>query len=92
MLCRVLAPGRHGGDAVDIRRSDHTRARLVTNCVVWRSVTGRRTGSTVLGRALDRSSARLVLCIAMLLTGTADMLLSLTSSLLMLYLLFCGHG
>ena len=45
--------------------------------------------SPVLGRVLDRRGARLVLCLAVLLTGTADMLLSLTSSLLMFYLLFC---
>ncbi len=45
--------------------------------------------SPVLGRGLDRYGARLVLCVAILLTGTADMLLSLTTSLLMFYLLFC---
>jgi sugar phosphate permease len=45
--------------------------------------------SPILGRVLDRSGARLVLCLAVLLTGTADVLLSLTSSLLMFYLLFC---
>jgi len=45
--------------------------------------------SPMLGRVLDRRGARLVLCLAVLLTGTADMLLSLTSSLLMFYLLFC---
>ena len=38
---------------------------------------------------LDRRGARLVLCLAVLLTGTADMLLSLTNSLPMFYLLFC---
>jgi MFS transporter, OFA family, oxalate/formate antiporter len=45
--------------------------------------------SPTLGRWLDRYGARLVLCVAVLATGTADMLLSLTSSLLMFYLLFC---
>jgi sugar phosphate permease len=45
--------------------------------------------SPSLGRMLDNRGARLVLCIAVLLTGTADMLLSLTGSLLMFYLLFC---
>jgi MFS transporter, OFA family, oxalate/formate antiporter len=45
--------------------------------------------SPMLGRVLDRRGARLVLCLAVLLTGTADMLLSLTNSLLMFYLLFC---
>jgi OFA family oxalate/formate antiporter-like MFS transporter len=45
--------------------------------------------SPVLGRVLDRQGARLVLCLAVLLTGTADMLLSLTNSLPMFYLLFC---
>ena len=42
-----------------------------------------------LGRALDRSGARLVLCLAVLLTGAANMLLSLTGALPMFYLLFC---
>lgn len=42
-----------------------------------------------LGRMLDRGGARLVLCLAVLTTGAANMLLSLTSSLLMFYLLFC---
>jgi sugar phosphate permease len=45
--------------------------------------------SPALGRVLDRSGARLVLCLAVLLTGAADMLLSLTTSLPMFYLLFC---
>ncbi len=45
--------------------------------------------SPSLGRMLDRSGARLVLCLAVLTTGIADMLLSLTGSLLMFYLLFC---
>jgi MFS transporter, OFA family, oxalate/formate antiporter len=45
--------------------------------------------SPALGRGLDRYGARLVLCVAVLLTGTADMLLSFTTSLLMFYLLFC---
>ena len=43
----------------------------------------------VLGRVLDRQGARAVLCCAILLTGTADMALSLTTSLLMFYALFC---
>ncbi|MEJ0015116.1 MAG: MFS transporter [Acetobacteraceae bacterium] len=42
-----------------------------------------------LGRLLDRSGARVVLCLAVLTTGVADMLLSLTGSLAMFYLLFC---
>jgi sugar phosphate permease len=42
-----------------------------------------------LGRLLDRSGARLVLCLAVVTTGTADLLLSLTGSLAMFYLLFC---
>jgi MFS transporter, OFA family, oxalate/formate antiporter len=45
--------------------------------------------SPTLGRVLDRRGARLVLCLAVLLTGTANMLLSLTNSLPMFYLLFC---
>ncbi len=42
-----------------------------------------------LGRVLDRSGARLVLCLAVLTTGLSNMLLSLTNSLVMFYLLFC---
>src|SRR5690242_3786525 len=42
-----------------------------------------------LGRLLDRSGARLVLCVAVLTTGTANLLLSLTGSLATFYLLFC---
>ena len=45
--------------------------------------------SPKLGRYLDRSGARLVLCIVILLTGLCDALLSLTASLPMFYLLFC---
>jgi MFS transporter, OFA family, oxalate/formate antiporter len=43
----------------------------------------------MLGRLLDRSGARVVLCLAVLTTGVANMLLSLTDSLLTFYLLFC---
>jgi OFA family oxalate/formate antiporter-like MFS transporter len=45
--------------------------------------------SPYLGRLLDREGARLVLCIAVLTTGLANMTLSLTLSLPMFYLLFC---
>lgn len=45
--------------------------------------------SPSLGRLLDRSGARLVLCLAVLTTGLADMALSLIGSLLTFYLLFC---
>jgi sugar phosphate permease len=45
--------------------------------------------SPLLGRVLDRRGARLVLCLAVLLTGAADLALSLTGSLLTFYLLFC---
>jgi sugar phosphate permease len=41
------------------------------------------------GRVLDRRGARFILCAAVLSTGAAAMLLSLTNSLLMFYLLFC---
>ncbi|HEY1932170.1 MAG TPA: MFS transporter [Acetobacteraceae bacterium] len=41
------------------------------------------------GRALDRHGARFLLCAAILTTGAAAMLLSLTNSLIMFYLLFC---
>ena len=42
-----------------------------------------------LGRLLDRSGARLVLCLAVLTTSAANLLLSLTTSLAVFYLLFC---
>lgn len=42
-----------------------------------------------LGRLLDRQGARLVLCLAVLTTGAADLGLSLTGSLVWFYLLFC---
>jgi MFS transporter, OFA family, oxalate/formate antiporter len=45
--------------------------------------------SPSLGRLLDREGARLVLCVAVLTTGLANMALSLTVSLPMFYLLFC---
>jgi sugar phosphate permease len=42
-----------------------------------------------LGRLLDREGARLVLCIAVMTTGLANLGLSLTASLPMFYVLFC---
>jgi sugar phosphate permease len=45
--------------------------------------------SPLIGPMLDRHGARLALCLAVLITGIAMMLLSLTQSLLMFYLLFC---
>lgn len=45
--------------------------------------------SPALGRLLDREGARVVLCIAVLTTGLANMALSLTVSLPMFYVLFC---
>jgi sugar phosphate permease len=45
--------------------------------------------SPLIGPILDRHGARLTLCIAVLVTGVAVMLLSLTRSLLVFYLLFC---
>jgi MFS transporter, OFA family, oxalate/formate antiporter len=45
--------------------------------------------SPLIGPALDRHGARLALCLAVLVTGISMMLLSLTQSLLMFYLLFC---
>ena len=45
--------------------------------------------SPLIGPLLDRHGARLTLCIAVLVTGIALMLLSLTQSLLVFYLLFC---
>ena len=45
--------------------------------------------SPKIGLFLDRAGSRLVLCYAILTTGVAMMLLSLTNSLAMFYLLFC---
>ena len=45
--------------------------------------------SPLIGPLLDRHGPRLTLCIAVLVTGIAMMLLSLTQSLLVFYLLFC---
>ena len=45
--------------------------------------------SPLIGPLLDRHGARLTLCIAVLVTGIAMLLLSLTQSLLVFYLLFC---
>jgi sugar phosphate permease len=45
--------------------------------------------SPLIGPLLDRHGARITLCIAVLVTGVAMMLLSLTQSLLVFYLLFC---
>src|SRR5579864_9702643 len=42
-----------------------------------------------IGPLLDRQGSRLVLCAAVLINGIALMLLSLTPSLLVFYLLFC---
>jgi sugar phosphate permease len=42
-----------------------------------------------IGPCLDRVGSRLVLCLAVLTTGAAMLLLSLTTSLAMFYLLFC---
>ncbi|HEY3910785.1 MAG TPA: MFS transporter [Stellaceae bacterium] len=43
----------------------------------------------VIGPLLDRHGSRLALCLAVLGTGAAALLLSLTNSLLVFYLLFC---
>ena len=45
--------------------------------------------SPLIGPLLDRHGARLTLCTAVLVTGVAMLLLSLTQSLLVFYLLFC---
>jgi OFA family oxalate/formate antiporter-like MFS transporter len=45
--------------------------------------------SPLIGPVLDRRGSRLVLCVAVLVNGIALMLLSLTPSLLVFYLLFC---
>jgi len=45
--------------------------------------------SPLIGPILDRHGSRVALCLAVLVTGIAMMLLSLTPSLLVFYLLFC---
>jgi OFA family oxalate/formate antiporter-like MFS transporter len=45
--------------------------------------------SPMIGPFLDRAGSRLVLCLAILTTGIALLLLSLTNTLAMFYLLFC---
>jgi MFS transporter, OFA family, oxalate/formate antiporter len=45
--------------------------------------------SPLIGPMLDRHGSRVALCLAVLVTGIAMMLLSLTQSLLVFYLLFC---
>src|SRR5436189_806848 len=45
--------------------------------------------SPLIGPLLDRHGSRVALCLAVLVTGLAMMLLSLTQSLLVFYLLFC---
>src|SRR5882724_2173549 len=45
--------------------------------------------SPLIGPLLDRHGSRVALCLAVLVTGFAMMLLSLTQSLLVFYLLFC---
>jgi OFA family oxalate/formate antiporter-like MFS transporter len=45
--------------------------------------------SPLIGPLLDRHGSRAALCLAVLVTGAAMMLLSLTQSLLVFYLLFC---
>ena len=45
--------------------------------------------SPMLGRVLDRQGARLILCLAVLGTGAATLLLSLTASLPWFYAMFC---
>ena len=45
--------------------------------------------SPLIGPLLDRHGSRAALCLAVLVTGVAMMLLSLTQSLLVFYLLFC---
>ena len=45
--------------------------------------------SPMIGPLLDRRGSRLVLCVAVLMNGVALLLLSLTPSLLVFYLLFC---
>ena len=45
--------------------------------------------SPLIGPLVDRHGSRLILCLAVFVTGVATLLLSLTNSLLVFYLLFC---
>lgn len=45
--------------------------------------------SPLIGPVLDRRGPRLILCIAVFVTGVSTMLLSLTQSLVAFYVLFC---
>jgi OFA family oxalate/formate antiporter-like MFS transporter len=45
--------------------------------------------SPLIGPLVDRHGSRLTLCLAVLVTGAATLLLSLTNSLMVFYLLFC---
>jgi MFS family permease len=45
--------------------------------------------SPLIGPVLDRRGPRLILCIAVFVTGVSTMLLSLTQSLVAFYALFC---
>src|SRR6185437_15711760 len=48
VLCRLLAPGRLGRDAVDLRRADDARLRLVARRAVGSGVGWRRACGAVL--------------------------------------------
>ena len=66
LLRRVLTPGRRGRHAVDLRRADDARFRLVAHRAVRRRVVGRRAGSAVGADARPHagSSAAPVSCCA----------------------------
>src|SRR5215469_2779716 len=51
VLRRILAPGWLGRDAVDLRRTDDPRFRLVAHRIVWRGVGRRRAGGFVVAGA-----------------------------------------
>jgi sugar phosphate permease len=91
-LRRLFAPGGRGGDTVRLRGANDGRfgwSRTALSGAVSLGGVLAAVSAPALGRALDRSGARLVLCLAVLLTSTANMLLSLTDAPPMFYLLFC---
>ena len=92
LLRRLLAPGRRRRHAVRVRRANDRFvgwSRTAMSGAVSLGGLLAAFAAPLLGRALDRVGPRLVLCAAVLTTGAANLLLSLTSSLAMFYVLFC---
>ena len=69
------AAGAGGRHALDLRRADDERVRLVAHGFVGRGLARRDLGgvaSPLIGPMLDRQGARLMLCAAVLVTSAAD--------------------